>query len=88
MLSPCCVLQLFSSPRAVVCHALGATYSPLGPAVLPTYITSTLWVAELRSMEGAELAAIPCSSLVYRYVRGCRAHLRWVFSYLLTFRGF
>jgi hypothetical protein len=38
-------------------------------------------------MEGTELEATPCSSLVCRYVRGCTTHLRWVYPYLLPFRG-
>jgi hypothetical protein len=84
MRSPC-----WLRVTAVLFPALGATCSPAGPAVLPTYISSTLWilVVGFRSMEGAELAATSCSTLVFRYVRGCRTHLRWVYPYLRPFRG-
>jgi hypothetical protein len=81
----CLQLKLLSSPRAVICHALGASYSRPGPVVLTTYVSSVIWIVDFRSMEGAELEATPCSRLVCRYVRSCRSHLRCVYPYLLTF---
>jgi hypothetical protein len=42
---------------------------------------------EFRNMEGAELEATPCSSLVCRYVRRCRTRLRCVYHYRFPFLG-
>jgi hypothetical protein len=59
----CLQLKPFSSPRAVICHALGATYSRSGPVMFTTYVSSVLWIDEFRSMEGTTLGATYSRSL-------------------------
>jgi hypothetical protein len=75
-------VALFSAP-----HALGATYSRFGPAVLATCISSTLCIGQFRSMVGADLEATSRSRLFCRYVRPYRTHLRWVYPSFFPFRG-
>jgi hypothetical protein len=65
----------------------GLRLAPPQETKLAIYISSTLWIVEFRSMEGAELEATSCNRLVCSYVRGCRTHLRWIYPYLLPFRG-